>query len=57
MDLERIYRVVGRIHRWRDWCREWYAEGEQLEAMAGRARDRGDTYTARRLFHEAGRVQ
>ncbi|MHB9856691.1 alpha/beta hydrolase family protein [Streptomyces sp. YIM S03343] len=53
VDLERTRRVVGRVHRWHDWCREWYEEGSRLELMAEDALAHGNRECARRWMHEA----
>jgi len=53
VDLERIRRVVARITNWYEWCSEWSKEGESLETLAHDSLSKGNTYTARWLFHEA----
>jgi alpha-beta hydrolase superfamily lysophospholipase len=53
VDLERIRRVVARIKNWYEWCSEWSKEGESLENLADDSLSKGNTYTARWLFHEA----
>jgi len=53
VDLDRIRRVVSRIKNFYVWCDEWSKEGEMLERLAEDALSKGDTYTARCLFHEA----
>jgi alpha-beta hydrolase superfamily lysophospholipase len=53
VDLERVRRVVGRIHRWHNWCSEWYDEGCRMEHMAEDALTNGDQECAKRWFHEA----
>jgi len=53
VDLARIRRVISRIKNFYGWCAEWAKEGEMLYKMAEDAVAKGDTYTARCLFHEA----
>jgi alpha-beta hydrolase superfamily lysophospholipase len=53
VDLGRIQRVVARIKNWYQWCSEWSKEGEVLEKLAEEALASGNTYSAKRLFHEA----
>lgn len=53
VDLERIRRVISRIKNFYEWCVEWSKEGEVLENLAEDALAKDNTYTARRLFHEA----
>ena len=53
VDLDRIRRVVARIENWYGWCSEWSKEGELLENLAQEALSKGNTYSARCLFHEA----
>lgn len=53
VDLERMRRVVGRVHRWRNWCSEWYEEGCRMERMAEDALTNGNRESAKRWFHEA----
>ncbi len=53
VDLERIRRVVARIKNWYEWCSEWSKEGESVENLAHAFLSKGNTYTARWLFHEA----
>ena len=53
VDLARVRRVVGRIRRWRDWCREWFEEGCAMERMAEAALQQGRAQCAKRWFHEA----
>ena len=53
VDLDRTRRVVARIHRWRDWCAQWYAEGCHLERLADEALATGNRACARRWLHEA----
>ncbi len=53
VDLGRVYRVVARIKNWYAWCSEWSREGDLLEILAEEALSRGDTYSARIMFHEA----
>ena len=53
LDLARIRRVVSRIDNWYEWCAEWEKEGDHLKTLAEDALTRNDTFTAKRLFHEA----
>ena len=53
VDLDRIRRVVARINNWYQWCSEWSAEGEQLEILAEKALEQGNTHSAKTFFHEA----
>ncbi len=53
VDLDRVYRVVGRIGKWGDWCAQWFEEGCRLELQAEEALDRGDKACARSWFHES----
>src|SRR4030042_2476084 len=53
VDLDRIRRVVQRIDNFYEWCDEWSKEGAKAEALAEGALSRGDTFSARRFFHEA----
>ncbi len=53
VNLDRIRRVVSRIKAWYDWCDEWDKEGEILEKKAENSLLKGNTYSAKSLFHEA----
>ena len=53
VELGRIRRVISRIRDFCGWCAEWSKEGESLENLAEDALSKGNTYTARCLFHEA----
>ena len=53
IELDRIRRVVSRIENWYQWCFEWSVEGEQLAALAEKALDQGNTYSAKMFFHQA----
>ena len=53
VDLARVRRVVARIRNWYEWCSEWSKEGELLEKLASDSLSKGNTYSARWLFHEA----
>jgi hypothetical protein len=44
---------LERIKNWYEWCSEWSKEGESLEHLAHDSLSKGNTYTARWLFHEA----
>jgi alpha-beta hydrolase superfamily lysophospholipase len=53
VDLDRIRRVIPRTKNFYRWCDEWAKEGEMLEKLAEDALSKGNTYSARSLFHEA----
>lgn len=53
VSLDRIRRVVSRINKFNTWCNEWSEEGRNLEKLANDSLIKGNTNTARRLFHQA----
>jgi len=53
VDPARSERVVKRVKNYFDWNEEWNKEGQELEKLAEEAKNQGNLYLARQLFHSA----
>jgi dienelactone hydrolase len=53
VDPARSERVVKRVKNYFDWCNQWTKEGRELEELAENAREEGNVFLARQLFHSA----
>jgi dienelactone hydrolase len=52
-DYADVQATLGRIARWRDWCREWGATARGYEAIAERAEGAGQAVTAGEAWRRA----
>ena len=53
VNFSRMRRVISGIKTFYIWCDEWIREGAAVEILALDALKKGNTFTARNLFHEA----
>jgi dienelactone hydrolase len=53
VNFARMRRVVSTIKTFYTWCDQWIREGAAVELLALDALNKGNSYTARNLYHEA----